>query len=117
MTIEVPNVKWEEVGNLEDVKKELIETVELPVNNPEVFERMGFKPSRGILFYGPPGTGKTLLAKAVATESQSNFISIKGPEVMSKWVGESEKAVREIFKKAKQSAPFIASIPSMLVNS
>ncbi|MEM0141632.1 MAG: CDC48 family AAA ATPase [Thermoplasmatales archaeon] len=105
--IEIPNVKWDDIGDLEDAKRELIETVELPVKNPEVFERMGLKPSRGILFFGPPGTGKTLLAKAVATESQSNFISIKGPEVMSKWVGESEKAVREIFKKAKQSAPTI----------
>ncbi|MDA8055623.1 MAG: AAA family ATPase, partial [Thermoplasmatales archaeon] len=113
VTIEIPNVRWEEVGNLEDVKKELIETIEMPVKNPEVFERMGLKPSRGILFFGPPGTGKTLLAKAVATESQSNFISIKGPEVMSKWVGESEKAVREIFKKAKQSAPTIVFLDEL----
>lgn len=113
VTIEVPNVRWEEVGNLEDVKKELIETIEMPVKNPEIFERMGLKPSRGILFFGPPGTGKTLLAKAVATETQSNFISIKGPEVMSKWVGESEKAVREIFKKAKQSAPTIVFLDEL----
>jgi len=111
--IEIPNVKWDDIGDLEEAKRELIETVELPVKNPEVFERMGLKPSRGILFFGPPGTGKTLMAKAVATESQSNFISIKGPEVMSKWVGESEKAVREIFKKAKQSAPTIVFLDEL----
>jgi len=113
VTIEIPNVKWEDIGDLEAVKRELTEAVEMPVNNPEVYERMGLKPSRGILFFGPPGTGKTLLAKAVATESQSNFISIKGPEVMSKWVGESEKAVREIFKKAKQSAPTIVFLDEL----
>lgn len=113
VTIEIPNVTWEDVGNLEDVKRELTETIDLPINNPEIFERMGLKPSRGILFFGPPGTGKTLLAKAIATESQANFISIKGPEVMSKWVGESEKAVREIFKKAKQSAPTIVFLDEL----
>ncbi len=113
VTIEVPNVSWDDIGDLEDAKKELKEAVELPVKNPEVFERMGLRPPRGILFFGPPGTGKTLLAKAVATESQSNFISIKGPEVMSKWVGESEKAVREIFKKAKQSAPTIVFLDEL----
>jgi transitional endoplasmic reticulum ATPase len=113
VTIEIPNVRWDDIGDLEDIKRELTEIVELPINNPEVFERMGLKPSRGILFFGPPGTGKTLLAKAVATESQSNFISIKGPEVMSKWVGESEKAVREIFKKAKQSAPTIVFLDEL----
>lgn len=105
--IEVPNVKWEDIGDLEDVKQELREAVELPIKNPEKFKKMGIRPPRGILLYGPPGTGKTLLAKAVATESEMNFISIKGPEVLSKWVGESEKAIREIFKKAKQSAPAI----------
>ncbi len=113
VTIEVPNVSWDDIGDLEEAKKELKEAVELPVKNPEVFERMGLRPPRGILFFGPPGTGKTLLAKAVATESQSNFISIKGPEVMSKWVGESEKAVREIFKKAKQSAPTIVFLDEL----
>lgn len=105
--IEVPNVKWEDVGGLEDVKQELREAVELPIKSPDKFKKMGIRPPKGILLYGPPGTGKTLLAKAVATESEMNFISIKGPEVLSKWVGESEKAIREIFKKAKQSAPAI----------
>ncbi|MDP8011724.1 MAG: CDC48 family AAA ATPase [Thermoplasmata archaeon] len=105
--IEVPNVKWDDIGGLEDVKQELKEAVELPIKNPERFKKLGIRPPRGILLYGPPGTGKTLLAKAVATESEMNFISIKGPEVLSKWVGESEKAIREIFKKAKQSAPAI----------
>ncbi len=105
--IEVPNVKWNDIGGLEDVKQELREAVELPIRSPEKFKKLGIRPPRGILLYGPPGTGKTLLAKAVATESEMNFISIKGPEVLSKWVGESEKAIREIFKKAKQSAPAI----------
>ncbi|MCJ2520581.1 MAG: CDC48 family AAA ATPase [Candidatus Thermoplasmatota archaeon] len=105
--VEIPRVKWEDVGGLEDVKRQLIEAVEMPIKNPESFTRMGIRPPRGILLYGPPGTGKTLLAKAVATESEANFISIKGPEVMSKWVGESEKAIRQIFKKAKQVAPCV----------
>ena len=105
--VEVPRVTWEDVGGLTEVKKVLRETIELPLKDPEVFKRIGITPPRGILLYGPPGCGKTLLAKAVANESQANFISIKGPEVMSKWVGESEKAVRQIFKKAKQVAPAI----------
>ncbi|MFQ5909201.1 MAG: CDC48 family AAA ATPase, partial [Thermoplasmata archaeon] len=105
--VEIPRVSWEDVGGLKDVKKVLKETIELPLKDPEVFKRMGITPPRGILLYGPPGCGKTLLAKAVANESKANFISIKGPEVMSKWVGESEKAVRQIFKKAKQVAPAI----------
>ncbi|HLE96664.1 MAG TPA: CDC48 family AAA ATPase [Candidatus Thermoplasmatota archaeon] len=105
--IEIPRVTWEDVGGLDQLKQELREAVEWPLKYPEVFKRMGIKPPRGILIYGPPGTGKTLLAKAVANESQANFISVKGPEVLSKWVGESEKAVREIFKKAKQAAPSI----------
>ncbi|MEM2199636.1 MAG: CDC48 family AAA ATPase [Thermoplasmata archaeon] len=105
--IEVPNVKWDDIGGLENVKQELIEAVEMPIKQPEKFKKMGIRPPKGILLYGPPGTGKTLLAKAVATESEMNFISIKGPEVLSKWVGESEKAIREVFKKAKQSAPAI----------
>ena len=105
--VEVPNVTWESVGGLEDVKQQLKEAVEWPLEDPASFERMGIKPPRGILLYGPPGTGKTLLAKAVANESGANFLSVKGPEVLSKWVGESEKALREIFKKAKQSAPSI----------
>jgi transitional endoplasmic reticulum ATPase len=105
--VEVPEVHWSEVGGLEDVKKQLQEMVELPMKHPELFEQMGITPHKGILLYGPPGTGKTLLAKAVATESSANFISVKGPEVLSKWVGESEKAIREIFKKARQAAPCI----------
>jgi transitional endoplasmic reticulum ATPase len=105
--VEVPNVTWETVGGLAEVKQQLKEAVEWPLEDPVSFERMGIKPPRGILLYGPPGTGKTLLAKAVANESGANFLSVKGPEVLSKWVGESEKAVREIFKKAKQSSPSI----------
>ncbi len=105
--IEQPKVKWNEVGGLEIAKQELKEAVEWPLKNPDVFKRMGIRPPRGILLYGPSGCGKTLLAKAVATESEANFISIKGPELLSKWVGESEKAVRDIFKKARQVAPCI----------
>ena len=105
--IEVPRVKWDQIGGLNDVKQKLIETVEWPLTHPEAFRSVGVKPPRGVLLFGPPGTGKTLLAKAVATETKANFISIKGPEVLSKWVGESEKAVREIFKKARQVAPCI----------
>jgi len=105
--IEIPKVKWEDIGGLEEVKQRLREAVEWPLTDPQMFKKLGIRPPRGILLYGPPGTGKTLLAKAVATESNANFLSIKGPEVFSKWVGESEKAVREIFKKAKQSAPSI----------
>lgn len=105
--IEVPRVYWDQVGGLEDVKQQLRETIEWPLTNPESFKRVGVKPPKGILLFGPPGTGKTLLAKAVATETKTNFISIKGPEVLSKWVGDSEKAVREIFKKARQVSPCI----------
>ncbi len=105
--IEVPMVKWDDIGGLEDVKQELKEAVEWPLKYPEIFKQMSAKPPKGILLFGPPGTGKTLLAKAVASESESNFISIKGPEVLSKWVGESEKAVREIFRKAKSASPSV----------
>jgi transitional endoplasmic reticulum ATPase len=105
--VEVPKISWEDVGGLEVVKQNLKEAVEWPLIQPEVFKRLGIDAPRGILLYGPPGTGKTLLAKAVAHESKANFISIKGPEVLSKWVGESEKAVRELFKKARQVAPTI----------
>jgi len=105
--IEKPNVKWDDVGGLEKAKQSLIEAIEWPLKNPKDFKRMGITPPRGILLYGAPGTGKTLLAKAVATESKANFILVKGPELLSKWVGESEKAVREIFKKARQTAPTI----------
>ncbi|WMT51532.1 MAG: VCP-like ATPase [Ferroplasma sp.] len=107
VTVEVPNIKWSDIGGLESVKSELREAVELPLLKPDVFKRLGIRAPKGFLLYGPPGTGKTLLAKAVANESNANFISVKGPEVLSKWVGESEKAVREIFKKAKQVSPAI----------
>jgi transitional endoplasmic reticulum ATPase len=105
--IETPNVKWSDIGGLEKVKQGLREAVEWPLTTPDAFERMGIKPPSGILLYGPPGCGKTLLAKAVAKESNSNFISVKGPELFSKWVGESEKRVRELFRRAKQVSPSI----------
>ncbi|HUS79433.1 MAG TPA: CDC48 family AAA ATPase [Patescibacteria group bacterium] len=105
--IETPNVPWEDVGGLDDVKQSLIEAVEWPLKNPEMFKRLGITPPKGILLHGPPGCGKTLLARAVATESEANFISIRGPEIFSKWVGESEKAIREIFRKARMAAPSI----------
>ncbi len=105
--IETPNVPWSRIGGLTEVKQQLQESVEWPIKNPEMFKRMGIRAPKGVLLYGPPGTGKTLLAKAVATESEANFISVKGPELLNKYVGESEKAVREIFKKAKQVAPSV----------
>ncbi len=105
--VETPDVGWEDIGGLDDVKEKLNEAVEWPLKRPEAFKRMGIRPPRGILLYGPPGTGKTLLAKAVAKESEANFILINGPSLLSKWVGESEKAVREIFRKARQTAPTI----------
>jgi SpoVK/Ycf46/Vps4 family AAA+-type ATPase/intein/homing endonuclease len=105
--VEVPKVKWEDIGDLEEVKKTLREMVEWPLKYRESFERLGIQPPKGILLYGPPGCGKTLLAKAVATESGANFIAVKGPELLSKWFGESEKRVRDLFKKAKQVAPCI----------
>ncbi len=105
--VQVPNVRWSDIGGLENVKEELMMAVEWPLKYPELFKASGAKQPKGILLYGPPGTGKTLLAKAVANESEANFISVKGPEILSKWVGESEKAIREIFRKARQSAPAI----------
>jgi len=105
--IEVPNVKWTDIGGLENVKQELIEAVEWPLKKADSFARLGINPPKGVLMYGAPGTGKTLLAKAVANESEANFILVKGPELLSKWVGESEKAVRKIFEKARQTAPTI----------
>jgi transitional endoplasmic reticulum ATPase len=105
--VEVPNVRWSDIGGLENVKKQLEQAVEWPLKYPELFEKSGAKPPKGILLYGPPGTGKTMLAKAVANESEANFISIKGPELLSKWVGESESGVREVFRKARQSAPTV----------
>jgi len=107
VVIETPNVHWDDIGGLQDVKQKLKEAVEWPMKYNELFSHMDAKPPKGILLYGPPGTGKTLLAKAVATESQANFISVKGPEFLSKWVGESEKAVRETFRKARQAAPCV----------
>ena len=105
--VEIPNVTWDDIGGLEDLKQKLIESVDWPLSHPKIFERMGISPPRGILLYGPPGCGKTLLARAVAHESKANFISIKGPELLSKYVGESEKAIREVFRKAKMAAPCI----------
>jgi transitional endoplasmic reticulum ATPase len=105
--IEVSSVHWEDAGGLDDVKQHLKEAVEWPLKTPEIFTRLGIRPPKGILMYGPPGCGKTLLARAVATESEANFISIKGPEVFSKWVGESEKAIREVFRKARMAAPAV----------
>src|SRR5487761_346598 len=105
--VEVPNVHWSDIGGLSEVKKELEESVEWPLKYRDVFDYAHTKPAKGILLYGPPGTGKTLLAKAIANESEANFISVKGPELLSKWVGESERSVREIFHKARQAAPSI----------
>jgi transitional endoplasmic reticulum ATPase len=105
--IEVSTVHWDDAGGLDDVKQHLIEAVEWPIKTPEIFTKLGIRPPKGILLYGPPGCGKTLLARAVATESEANFISIKGPEVFSKWVGESEKAIREVFRKARMAAPAV----------
>jgi transitional endoplasmic reticulum ATPase len=105
--VEVPNVRWSDIGGLENVKRQLQQAVEWPLKYPELFEMSGAMPPKGILLYGPPGTGKTMLAKAVANESEANFISIKGPELLSKWVGESESGVREVFRKARQAAPTV----------
>ena len=105
--IEVPTIHWTDIGGLEEVKQDLKEAVEWPMKTPEMFSRLGIKPPKGILLYGPPGCGKTLLARAVATESEANFITIKGPEIFSKWVGESEKAIREVFRKARMAAPAV----------
>ena len=105
--IENPDVKWEDVGGLEEVKRELQEAVEWPMKYPGLYDKLGHHMPRGILLHGPSGTGKTLLAKAVATQSEANFVSVRGPELLSKWVGESERGIREIFKRARQSAPCV----------
>jgi transitional endoplasmic reticulum ATPase len=105
--VETPNVSWSDIGGLENVKRELQELVQYPVEHPEMFLKFGMQPSRGVLFYGPPGCGKTLLAKAIARECQANFISIKGPELLTMWFGESEANVREIFDKARAAAPCV----------
>ncbi|KAH7648214.1 CDC48-like AAA ATPase [Cryptosporidium bovis] len=105
--VEVPNVKWDDIGGLEDVKRNLQEMILYPIEHPDKFERFGMSPSRGVLFYGPPGCGKTLLAKAVASECSANFISVKGPELLTLWFGESEANVREVFDKARAAAPCV----------
>ncbi len=105
--VEVPNIRWKDIGALEEIKQELKQVVEWPLKFPDSFKKMGIKPPKGILLYGPPGTGKTLLAKAVATEAEANFISIKGPELLSKFVGESERGVRKIFRRARQVSPVV----------
>ncbi|HWR25298.1 MAG TPA: CDC48 family AAA ATPase [Methanosarcina sp.] len=105
--VEMPTVTWDDVGGLDEARQSIIEAVEWPIKSPEKFTQMGIKAPRGILLYGPPGTGKTLIAQAVAKESNANFISVKGPEMFSKWLGESEKAIRETFKKARQVAPCV----------
>ncbi len=105
--VEIPKVKWADVGGLEEVKSSLKEAVEWPLKDPESFRRVGIRPPRGIMMYGPPGCGKTYIVKALANESGTNFISVKGPELLSKWVGESEQHIRDIFRRAKQVAPCI----------
>jgi len=105
--IENPDVSWEEIGGLVEVKRELQEAVEWPMKYPGLYEKLGHKMPRGILLHGPSGTGKTLLAKAVATESEANFVSVRGPELLSKWVGESERGIREIFRRARQASPCV----------
>merc|ERR1712029_1113402 len=111
--VEVPNVRWEDIGGLDDVKRELIESVQYPVDHPEKFLKFGMSPSKGVLFYGPPGTGKTLLAKAVANECAANFISVKGPELLSMWFGESESNIRDIFDKARAAAPCVVFLDEL----
>ncbi|MFB5613260.1 MAG: AAA family ATPase, partial [Nitrosarchaeum sp.] len=105
--VQIPNVNWDDVGGLDELKEELREAIEWPIKHKEAFEYVNVEAPKGILLHGPPGTGKTMIAKALATMTESNFISIKGPELLSKWVGESEKGVREIFRKARQAAPCI----------
>jgi transitional endoplasmic reticulum ATPase len=105
--VEIPNVTWDDIGGLESVKLELQETVQYPVEYPDKFLKFGMNPSKGVLFYGPPGCGKTLLAKAIANECQANFISIKGPELLTMWFGESEANVRDVFDKARAASPCV----------
>ena len=107
VTVEIPNTTWEDIGGLEDVKANLREMILFPIEHPDKFLKFGMKPSKGVLFYGPPGCGKTLMAKAVANECSSNFISVKGPELLTMWFGESEANVREIFDKARAAAPCV----------
>ncbi len=105
--VELPKITWDDVGGLNDAKRNVKESIEWPMSDPERFDRMGVEPPKGVLLYGPPGTGKTLMAKAVANETNANFISVRGPQLLSKWVGESEKAIRQTFRKAKQVAPTV----------
>jgi transitional endoplasmic reticulum ATPase len=105
--LESPDVKWNDIGGLDEVKRELQEAVEWPLRYPDLYSKLGHSIPKGILMHGPSGTGKTMLAKAVATESEANFISVKGPELLSKWIGESERGVREIFRRARQAAPCV----------
>ncbi|HMK58275.1 MAG TPA: AAA family ATPase, partial [Nitrososphaeraceae archaeon] len=105
--LESPDVPWSSIGGLEEVKRELQEAVEWPLRYPELYTKLGHSMPKGLLMHGPSGTGKTLLAKAVATESEANFISVRGPELLSKWVGESERGIREIFRRARQAAPCV----------
>lgn len=105
--VEVPTVSWDDIGGLQNVKMELQELVQYPVEHPDKFLKFGMQPSRGVLFYGPPGCGKTLLAKAIANECQANFISVKGPELLTMWFGESEANVRDVFDKARSAAPCV----------
>ena len=107
VNVEIPNVSWDDIGGLEEVKQELTEMITYPVKHPEKYEKFGMRPSKGVLFYGPPGCGKTLMAKAVASQCSSNFISVKGPELLTMWFGESEANVRDIFDKARGAAPCV----------
>ena len=113
VTIDVPEVRWEDIGGQEETKQRLREAVEWPILRPHVFEKLGIRPPRGVLLYGPPGCGKTLVAKAVATESSMNFIAVKGPELLSAWVGESERAVQEVFRKARLASPTVIFFDEM----
>jgi len=112
--VETPNVEWDSVGGLDSVKQELREVVEWPMEHQDSFERMGIKPSKGVLLYGPPGTGKTLLAKAVAKQTEANFIQVKGPSLLSMWVGKSEEGMRKIFERARQVAPCIIFLMKLM---
>ena len=113
--VEVPTVSWQDIGGLENVKKELQELVQYPVEHPEKFLKFGMMPSKGVLFYGPPGCGKTLLAKAIANECQANFISIKGPELLTMWFGESEANVRDVFDKVSAIFFYVLTIIQIYV--
>jgi transitional endoplasmic reticulum ATPase len=111
--LESPDVKWQDIGGLESVKRELQEAIEWPLKYPDLYSKLGYAVPKGILLHGPSGTGKTLLAKAVATEAEANFISVKGPELISKWIGESERGIREIFRRARQAAPCVIFLDEM----